>query len=270
LDIGSEEIWACVPEDRDAEPVRSFGTFTPDLYALADWLAACRIETVAMESTGVYWIPVYEILEARGFRVHLVNARHLKHVPGRKSDVKDCRWIQYLHTCGLLSGSFRPEAEMCAVRAYLRHRAALLEYRAAHIQHMQKALHQMNVQLAQVLTDITGATGLAMLRAMVAGERDPVQLARFRAPRCASSTEAIAKALTGHYQPAHVFALKQALTLYDVYTEQVRECDAEIERRFQASKPVGPDERPPLNRANKHRTHNKNAPTMMPAGCCIS
>jgi transposase len=260
LDIGSEEIWACVPEDRDAEPVRSFGTFTPDLFALADWLATCRIETVAMESTGVYWIPVYEVLEARGFRVYLVNARHLKHVPGRKSDVKDCQWIQYLHTCGLLSGSFRPEAEMCAVRAYLRHRAALLEYRAAHIQHMQKALQQMNIQLTQVLTDITGATGLAIIRAIVAGERDPVHLARFRAPRCASSTEDIAKALTGHYQPEHVFALKQALALYDVYTEQVRECDAEIERRFRAIKPVGPDELPPLNRANKHRTHNKNAP----------
>jgi transposase len=160
LDIGSEEIWACVPEDRDAEPVRPFGTFTPDLYALADWLTACRIETVAMESTGVYCIPVYEILEARGFRVHLVNAHHLKHVPGRKSDVKDCQWIQYLHSCGLLSGSFRPEAEMCALRAYLRHRSTLLEHRAAHIQHMQKALHQMNLQLTQVLTDITGTTGL--------------------------------------------------------------------------------------------------------------
>ena len=220
--------------------MNAYGTFTPDLYVLADWLAACRIETVAMESTGVYWIPVYEILEARGFQVHLVNARHLKHVPGRKSDVKDCQWIQYLHTCGLLSGSFRPEAEMCAVRAYLRHRAALLEYRAAHIQHMQKALQQMNIQLTQVLTDITGATGLAIIRAIVAGERDPVYLARFRAPRCASSTEDIAKALTGHYQPEHVFALKQALALYDVYTEQVRECDGEIERRFQAIKPVGP------------------------------
>jgi transposase len=261
LDIGSEEIWACVPEDRDPQPVRPFGTFTPDLYALAEWLSACRIETVAMESTGVYWIPVYEILEARGFHVHLVNARHLKHVPGRKSDVKDCQWIQYLHTCGLLSGSFRPDAEMCAVRAYLRHRATLLEYRAAHIQHMQKALHQMNVQLTHVLTDITGATGLAIIRAIGAGERDPVQLARFRAPRCTSSTEEIAKALTGHYQPEHVFALKQAQALYDAYTEQMRQCDAEIERRFQAIKPIWPDELPPLNRANKHATQNKNAPT---------
>jgi transposase len=260
LDIGSEEIWACVPEDRDTQPVRPFGTCTPDLYALAGWLTACRIETVAMESTGVYWIPVYEILEARGFKVHLVNARHLKHVPGRKSDAKDCQWIQHLHTCGLLSGSFRPEAELCALRAYLRHRATLLEHRAAHIQHMQKALQQMNVQLTQVLTDISGVTGLTMIRAIVAGERDPVQLARFRDRRCASRTEDIAKALTGHYQPEQVFALKQALALYDAYTEQVRECDAEIERRFQAITPVWPDALPPLNRSNKHRTHNKNAP----------
>jgi transposase len=259
-EIGSEAIWACVPEGRDAEPVRSFGTCTPDLYALADWLAACRIETVAMESPGVSWLPVYESLEARGFQVHLVNARHLKHVPGRKSDVKDWQWIQYSHTCGLLSGSCRPEAERRAVRAYLRHRAALLEYRAAHIQHMQKALPQMNVQLTPVLTAITGATGLAMIRAMVAGERDPVHLARFRAPRCASSPEEIATAWTGHYQPEHVFALKQALARYDVYAEPVRECDAEIERRFQAIKPVWLDELPPLNRANKHRTHHKNAP----------
>jgi transposase len=260
LDIGSEEIWACVPEDRDPQPVRSFGTFTPDLYTLAAWLHACRVDTVAMESTGVYWIPVYEILEARGFQVHLVNARHLKHVPGRKSDVKDCQWIQYLHTCGLLSGSFRPEAEMCALRAYLRHRAMLLDYRAAHIQHMQKALQQMNVQLPQVLTDITGTTGLAIIRAIVAGERDPVHLARFRDPRCAHSTEDIAKALTGHYRAEHVFALQQALALYDVYTAQVRECDAEIARQFQAITPVWDDDLPPLDRQDKALSHSKNAP----------
>jgi transposase len=261
LDIGSEELWACVPEDRDAEPVRPFGTFTPDLYALAEWLAACQIETVAMESTGVYWSPVYEILEARGFRVHLVNARHLQPVPGRKSDVKACQWIQYLHTCGLLSGSFRPAAEMCAMRAYWRHRATLREHRAAHLQHMQKALQQMNVQLTQVLTDLTGTTGLAIIRAIVGGERDPVQLARFRNRHCASSTEEIAKALTGHYQPEHVFALRQALALYDFYTDQLRECDAEIEQRFQAIKPAWPDALPPLDRANQRASHSKNAPS---------
>jgi transposase len=192
--------------------------------------------------------------------VPLVHARHLQHVPGRKRDIKDCQWLQSWHCCGLLSGSCRPEAEMCALRAYLRHRATWLEHRAAHIPHMQKALHQMNVQLTQVLTDITGVTGMAIMRAIVAGERDPVHLARFRNPRCASSTEDIAKALTGHYQPEHVFALKQALALYDAYTEQVRECDAEIERQFQAMKPAWPDELPPLHRENKHRTHNKNAP----------
>jgi transposase len=260
LDIGSEEIWACVPDDRDAQPVRPFATFTPDLYALADWLATCRIETVAMESTGVYWIPVYELLEARGFQVYLVNAQHVKHVPGRKSDIKDCQWLQYLHTCGLLSASFRPEAEMCALRAYLRHRATLLDYRAAHIQHMQKALHQMNVQLPHVLTDITGTTGLAIIRAIVAGERDPVHLARFRDRRCASSTEEIAKALTGHYRAEHVFALKQALALYDAYTAQVRECDAEIERQFQAITPVWDDDLPPLDCQDKALSHSKNAP----------
>src|ERR671922_1529801 len=260
LDIGSEEIWACVPEDRDAEPVRSFGTFTPDLLALAEWLASCRIDTVAMESPGVYWIPVYEVLEAPGFRVYLVNACHLKHVPGRKTDITDCQWIQYLHTCGLLSASFRPEAQMCAWRAYLRHRATLLEHRAAHVQHMQKALQQMNVQLTQVLTDITGTTGLAIIRAIVAGERDPVHLARFRDPRCARSTADIAKALTGHYQPEHVFALKHALALYDTYTTQVQECDTAIEQHFQAIKPVWSDELPPLDRAAVGPSSSKNAP----------
>jgi transposase len=188
--------------------VRSFGTCTPDLLALAEWLASCRIATVAMASTGVYGIPVYEILAARGFRVHLVNARHLKHGPGRTSDIKDCQWMQSLHTCGVLSGSWRPAAEMCALRAYVRHRAMLLAHHAAHIQHRQQARHQMNGQLTHVLTDITGVTGLAIIRAIVAGERDPVPLARFREPRCARRPEDIAKALTGHDQPERVFALK--------------------------------------------------------------
>jgi len=262
LDIGSEEIWAAVPPDRDPHPVRVFGTFTPDLYALADWLKACRIETVAMESTGVYWIPTFEILEARGFQVQVVNARHVKNVPGRKSDEKDCQWLQRLHTYGLLSGSFRPDGAMCALRAYLRHRAALLEHRAAHIQHMQKALHQMNVQLTQVLSDITGETGLAIIRKIVAGDRDPVALAQLRDPRCQHSADEIAKALTGNYHPAHVFALKQALALYDSYTEQVCECDGEIARQFSVMKPRHDGTAlPPLDVTDKRNSHSKNAPS---------
>jgi transposase len=260
LDIGREELWACVPEDRDAEPVRAFGTFTPDLYALADWLATCRLETVAMESTGVYGIPVYEMLEARGVQVSLVNAPHVKHVPGRQSESKDGQWLQSWHTCGLLSASFRPEAERCALRASLRHRAMLLDYRAAHIQHMQKALQQMHVQWPQVLTDITGTTGLAIIRAIGAGERAPVHLARVREPRCAHSTEDIAQALTGHYRPEQVFALQQALPLYDVYTAQVRECEAAIARPFQALMPVWDDALPPLDRRDKALSQSQKAP----------
>ena len=177
LDIGSEEIWVAVPPGRTMESVRKFGTFTPDLHTLADWLASCGVDTVAMESTGVYWIPVYEILEASGFQVFVVNARHLKNVPGRKSDIQDCQWIQGLHSVGLLRGSFRPKGEIVALRAYLRHRAGLIEHRAAHIQHMQKALQQMNVQLTQAVSDITGVTGLSIIRAIVAGVHDPQQLA---------------------------------------------------------------------------------------------
>lgn len=260
LDIGSAEIWAAVPADRDAEPVRPFGTFTPDLTTLADWLTVCGVETVAMESTGVYWIPVYELLEARGFKVYLVNARHLKNVPGRKTDVQDCQWIQQLHSFGLLSGSFRPDAEICALRAYLRHRATLLECRAAHIQRMQKALQQMNVQLTQVLSDITGETGLAIIRAIVAGERNPVTLAQLRDPRCAHRPDEIAKALTGHYRDEHVFALKQALAAYDFYTTQVHECDQEIEQHYRVLTPVVDVAQNPLPPSAKTNTHSKNAP----------
>lgn len=169
LDIGASEIYACAPPDRIEEPVQVFGTFTVDLHALADWMAACHVDTVAMESTGVYWIPVFELLEKRGFQVYLVNARHLKGVPGRKSDYRDCQWIQKLHSVGLLTNSFRPDGEMCALRAYLRQRADLLHHRAAHIQHMQKAFQQMNIQLSQVLSDVTGETGLAIVRADCGG-----------------------------------------------------------------------------------------------------
>jgi transposase len=259
LDIGSEEIWAAVPPERRAEPVRKFGTYTPDLLALAQWLQTCGIETVALESTGVYWIPVYEILEAQGFQVSVVNAQHLKNVPGRKSDIQDCQWIQGLHSVGLLRGSFRPQAEIVALRAYLRHRAELIAHRSAHIQHMQKALTQMNVQLSLVVKDITGVTGMAILRAILAGERDPQTLAALRQPGVKKSQAEIAKALTGHYRAEHVFALKQALALYDFYTSQLAECDQEIERQFANLKPLA-DDLPPLPPSEKRDSHSKNGP----------
>ncbi len=256
LDIGSEEIWASVPADRDDPSVRVFPTFTVDLHALADWLAACQVETVAMESTGVYWIPIYEILESRGFEVYLVNARHIKNVTGRKTDILDCQWIQQLHTYGLLGASFRPPEEICALRALARHRDNLIRYRAAHIQHMQKALQLMNVKLTEVVSDITGVTGLSIIRAIVAGERDPQQLARFRQSGCARTEAEIAKALHGHYKLEHVFVLKQALAQYDFYLQQIQECDGQMEAMYAALPPSHPDDQvspPPKPKGGKPR-----------------
>jgi transposase len=203
---------------------------------------------------------VYEILEARGLKVSVVNARHVKNVPGRKSDIQDCQWLRGLHSVGLLRGSFRPEGEIVALRAYLRHRAGLIEHRAAHIQHMQKALQQMNVQLTQVVSDITGVTGLAIVRAIVAGQRDPQQLAALRQPGCKQSTAQIAQALTGNYRREHVFALQQALALYDFYTAQLAACDVEIERQFANLKPISAD-LPPLPPSEKRDSHSKNGPS---------
>lgn len=237
IDIGSREIWVAVPPDRAGETTRRFATFTPDLHRLADWLVECGVETVAMESTGVYWIPLFEILEARGIQVCLVNARHVKHVPGRKSDVQDCNWLQKLHSLGLLNASFRPDAEMCGLRTLLRHRAQLIQHRAPHILHMQQALQQMNLQLHHVLSDITGVTGQQILRAIVAGERDPTLLAAFRHPSCKAEEATIIKALTGTWAEEHLFVLKQALALFDFYTTQLAACDAQVERRFAAIKP---------------------------------
>ena len=187
IDIGSRMHVAAVPPDRDPEPVRAFGTCTGDLHQLADWFERCGVRTVAMESTGVYWIPAYELLEQRGFEVVLVNARDAKHVPGRKTDVSDAQWLRRLHEYGLLRASFRPKGELAALRAYLRQRERLLDYSASHIQHMQKALMQMNVQLHHVVTDVTGETGMRIIRAVVAGERDPAVLATHRDRRCHAS-----------------------------------------------------------------------------------
>jgi transposase len=232
LDIGAAEIWACVPADRDSEAVRKFDTFTTDLHQLAEWLVACGVKSVAMESTGVYWLPIYEMLERYGITACLVNAQATKNVSGRKSDVLDCQWIQQLHTYGLLQASFRPPTEISTLRTYVRQREMLLQQRARQIQHMQKALHLMNLKLTSVITDITGLTGIQILRAIVAGEQDPVQLAQYRDPRCHHSTDEIAKALTGNYQPEHLFALRQALEGYDFYTRQLADCDIALERQY--------------------------------------
>jgi hypothetical protein len=184
IDVGSEFHFVAVPPDRAEQAVRRFGAFTADLIVLADWLKECGVDTVVMESTGVYWIALFELLESRGFEVLLVDPRRLKSVPGRKTDVLDCQWLQQLHTFGLLSGAFRPEEHVCVLRAYMRQRAMLVQYAAHHIQHMQKALHQMNVKLDKVISDITGVTGMAIIEAILAGERDCWRLAQLRDGRC--------------------------------------------------------------------------------------
>jgi transposase len=260
LDVGATEIYVYVPEGRDTASVRVFPTFTVDLYALADWLTQCQVTSVAMESTGVYWIPIFQILESRGFEVYLVNAHYVKNVTGKKTDILDCQWIQQLHTYGLLHASFRPNETPCALRALVRHGEMLLQYRASHIQHMQQALHQMNVQLTKVLSDITGVTGLRIIRDMVAGNHDPQHLARHRDWRCAKSADEIAKSLQGDYRPEQLFALQQAVELYDYYTNKIAACDQEITRQFAqvppqvdiAQHPLPPSQRPPSTRPKNH------------------
>jgi transposase len=229
IDIGSTMHMAAVNPDASEMPVRAFGTFTQDLHDLADWFEACGVTSVAMESTGIYWIPAFEVLEARGFNVILVNARYAKNVPGRKTDVSDAGWLRQLHSYGLLRGSFRPAAEIATLRAYLRQRERLVEYAAAHIQHMQKALMEMNLQLHHVVSDITGATGMRIIRAIVAGERDPEVLAAYRDIRCHSSIEVIKAALLGNDRAEHIFALTQSLDLYDFYQTKIEDCDRKLE-----------------------------------------
>lgn len=229
IDIGATSHFVAVPPGRDTVSVREFATFTPDLHALAAWLTQCAVDTVVMESTEVYWIPVFELLEQRGFIVLLADARKVKNVSGRKSDVLDCQWLQQWHTCGLLRGAFRPADEIVVLRSYRRQRALLIQGAARHIQHMQKALQQMNLLLHHVVADISGLTGLRILRAILAGERDPAVLVQHRDPRCKASSEVIAKSLVGNYRGEHRFALKQAVAHYDFYKTQLAECDQQIE-----------------------------------------
>jgi transposase len=228
IDIGAKEHWVAVPPDSSPTPVRHFGTCTADLEALADWLKACAVTSVAMEATGVYWVPLFQILEARGFTVLLVNPRQTKNVAGRKTDVQDCQWIQRLHTYGLLQGSFRPADPYCVLRTYMRYRDELIGARSTQCQHLQKALQQMNVQLAQVLSDVTGVSGMAIIGEILKGQRDPVELAKLVDRRVRATPAAIQKALVGDWREEHLFVLGQAYALYHTYEEKIAACEQRL------------------------------------------
>lgn len=252
IDLGAREHFVAVPPERDPQPVRSFTTDTAALQALADWLLKCGVRTVAMEATGVYWIPLFQVLEARGLEVCLVNARHVKHVPGRKTDVQDCQWLQYLHSVGLLNASFRPPAAVCAVRSLVRHRESLVRTGCEHLLRVQKALDQMNVQLHHVVSDITGETGLAILDAIVQGERDPAVLARHRNYRCKKSEAEIAAALRGDWRPEHLFTLRQSLAAWRYHQTLVVECEAEMDTQTKLLPPQTSAEAPtPAKRSSQ-------------------
>ena len=261
IDLGSREHWVCCPGEEGQKPnVRTFGSTTPELQKLADWLESEAIESVAMEATGIYWIPLYELLEARGIEVVLVNARQLSHVPGRKTDMLDCQWLQLLHSCGLLRGSFRPNEFICQWRSLQRERANMVQEKTRAVQGMQKALDQMNVQVHRALSDLTGKTGLAMVGAIVQGERDPFRLAAFRDKRCKKSEAQIAEHLTGNWRQEHLFNLKMALRLYEQLQEILAAYDQEILRLLQqlqaperAQLELAPHPNPAKERAIKRR-----------------
>lgn len=228
IDVGSKEHYVAIPSDRAKESVRCFKTFTDDLEAMSEWLKQSQIETVAMESTGVYWIPLYEYLESKGFEVILVNARHIKNLKGRKTDVADSQWLQQLHSHGLLQGAFRPKDEYCIMRGFVRQRKGLVEDQSRAKQHMQKALVQMNIQLNNVVSSITSKTGLKIVRAIAGGQRNPRKLAEFRDNRCRCTLEDLMKSLKGNYRQEHIFVLKQSLATYDFLQKQIEECEKEI------------------------------------------
>ena len=258
IDVGATSHYVAVPADRSEQPVQEFEAFTADLYRLADWLTECGVETVVMESTGVYWIPLFGVLEERGFRVMLVDPRRIKNVPGRKTDVADCQWLQQLHTYGLLSGAFRPDGDIRRLRSYLRQRAMLVEYASYHVQHMQKALTQMNVKLQHVIRDITGKTGMDIMEAIVKGERNPRRLARLRDRRIKADEKTIARSLRGHWREEHIFELTQALELYRFYHDKIAECDREIEAQLERFDDRSDGEPPPPNGKKRNQ---KNAPS---------
>ena len=276
IDVGAGSHYVAIPPGRDPEgrDVREFGAFTADLYTLVEWLRRCGIKTVAMESTGVYWIPLFELLAERGFEVRLVDPRQLKNVPGRKSDVLDCQWIQQLHTFGLLAAAFRPEDQICVLRSYLRQRAMLVTYASHHIQHVQKALEQMNVKLTQVVSDVTGVTGMRIIRAILDGQRDPRALAGLRDRRCQHDEATIARSLEGSWRPEHLFALRQAVELLDSTSSSWRPVIARS-RRTSAGLPRSPGARrcrPARARPSRagRRRPSMSAPTSIASPASIS
>ena len=246
IDVGSESHFVAVPPGSSQHPVREFGVFTRDLHAIADWLDACGVRTVAIESTGVYWVPLYELLEQRGFEVKLVDARKVKNVSGRKTDVVDCQWLQQLESYGLLSGAYRPPDQIVVLRSYVRQREMLVRSAAVHIQHMQKALQQMNLRLDAVVADVTGQTGMRIIKAILSGERDVARLGLMRDVRCHATSQEIGASLVGNYRQEHLFELKQAVALFEVYQEKVAECEAEMERYLESLNEGRDDEPPPL------------------------
>jgi transposase len=263
IDVGNSAHYVAVRPERDPQPVRRFECFTADLRRLADWLESCGVKTVAMQSTGVYWIPLYEILEERGFEVYLVNARHTRNLPGRKSDVQESQWLLKLHTYGLLNNSFQPPSEIRALRTYWRQRGEHVAGAATCIQRIQKALTQMNLQLANVISDISGLTGQAIVRAIVAGERDPRKLAQFRDPRIQASEEEIAKSLEGNWRAELLFVLQQELEMYDTYQRRIAECDLQLQKHLASltdSVPPRPPEVEPEPKKGKRAKPAKNAP----------
>jgi transposase len=249
IDVGNAEHYVAVPPHLDAQTVRVFGCFTADLKALADWLQQCGIETVAMQSTGVYWIALYDILSERGMKVFLVNARDTKNLPGRKTDVQECQWLLKLHVYGLLQNSFRPEEQICVLRTLWRQRQQHIGDASRSIQRMQKALTQMNLQLANVISDISGATGQAILQAILEGERDPRELAQRRDPRVKATPQQIVKSLEGNWRPELLFVLKQEFEMYQTFQRRIQECDQELHRHLQSFQQKGdPEELPPVRR----------------------
>jgi transposase len=260
IDVGNSAHYVAVRPDRDPEPVRRFECFTADLYRLAEWLASCGVKTVAMQSTGVYWIPLYEILEEHGFEVYLVNARHTKNLPGRKSDVQESQWLLKLHTYGLLNNSFQPPAEIRVLRTYWRQRAEHVSGAATCIQRMQKALTQMNLQLANVISDLSGVTGQAIVRAIVAGERNPQKLAELSDPRIEASREEVAKSLEGNWRPELVFVLRQEVEMYDAYQRRIAECDQQLQKHLASFADTELPQSPKAESKEKRAKSTKNAP----------